>query len=318
MEADEPRRQHRRSDRFRRSRELFSFANFVYTNSTNVLDSSPLLWEATRLLFEALLEEDTSPLENDEHTLESMAERVRKKSDERGIFAFRLWEHLDLLEKAHRAFSEPSIVLSREELQAYAVVVARMPEVYAAASRYLRGRIVPPDRRRRAAILRIVVPGVLVIAFAAWAFGPTLYEMTFKRGIQASFYRGENFEKLVHERVDWSIDFSWGAESPDKDVPADYFSARWKGVLRVPRDGTYTFYLRSDDGSRLFIDGRLVLDHWEVTNESVEVSAEVPLREGHVPVVVELFEHDGGAALHLAWKSPHMETAIIAQKYWAH
>ena len=55
-----------------------------------------------------------------------------------------------------------------------------------------------------------------------------------------------------------------GEPWPDAPVDKDgnkvheYFFARFHGLLDVPKDGDYEFHLRSDDGSKLFIDGQLV------------------------------------------------------------
>jgi hypothetical protein len=41
------------------------------------------------------------------------------------------------------------------------------------------------------------------------------------------------------------------------------FFARWTGILRCPDDGLYNFYVESDDGCRLYVDGELVVDNAE-------------------------------------------------------
>ena len=46
------------------------------------------------------------------------------------------------------------------------------------------------------------------------------------------------------------------------DFPKDNFSIRWDTCLTVDTGGTVTFQLVSDDGSRLLIDGRTIIDHW--------------------------------------------------------
>lgn len=55
-----------------------------------------------------------------------------------------------------------------------------------------------------------------------------------------------------------NIDFNWGGISPEKLSQND-FSMRWTGRLVAPQDGEYELGLTSDDGVRMWIDGKFVL-----------------------------------------------------------
>ncbi|HSE56879.1 MAG TPA: PKD domain-containing protein [Candidatus Paceibacterota bacterium] len=84
----------------------------------------------------------------------------------------------------------------------------------------------------------------------------------------------------------------------------DTFAFRYEGALSVPTTGQYTFYLYSDDGSKLWIDGTLVLDHdgahwaWE------RAATPVTLAAGTHSVKVEYYEGYGAQALMLSWQGP--------------
>ena len=43
----------------------------------------------------------------------------------------------------------------------------------------------------------------------------------------------------------------------------DTFSVRWKGQIVAPETGEYTFNTRTDDGVRLFVDNKLIVDYWQ-------------------------------------------------------
>jgi hypothetical protein len=104
-----------------------------------------------------------------------------------------------------------------------------------------------------------------------------------------------NHDKLM-PTVDWSTTDDFGGF-------ADNFSAQASGYLVVPEDGTYTFRLTSDDGSRLTIDDRAVIDHDGLHGaEPKDGSAE--LTAGSHPFRVDYFERTGGQQLTLAWKPP--------------
>src|SRR5688500_11029735 len=58
-------------------------------------------------------------------------------------------------------------------------------------------------------------------------------------------------------RVDPNINFYWGSGAPAPGITADKFSARWVGQIEPRYSETYTFSTRSDEGVRLWIDGKL-------------------------------------------------------------
>jgi alpha-L-rhamnosidase len=84
---------------------------------------------------------------------------------------------------------------------------------------------------------------------------------------------------------------------------ADYFGVVFRGFLRVPADGEYTFSIASDDGSRLVIDGKSV-----AVNDSVhamtEKSGTVRLTAGRHAVRIEFFDALNIDALTLAVQGP--------------
>jgi beta-glucosidase len=63
-------------------------------------------------------------------------------------------------------------------------------------------------------------------------------------------------------RVDPTVDFHWELAAPAPGLPEDGFSVRWTGKLTPPKSGLYALGLLSDDGSRLYLDGKLVVDDW--------------------------------------------------------
>ena len=59
-----------------------------------------------------------------------------------------------------------------------------------------------------------------------------------------------------------TIDFQWNTGSPGGGVPADAFSARWTRTITF-NEGVYQFSTNSDDGSRVFVDGQLIVNSWQ-------------------------------------------------------
>jgi hypothetical protein len=84
---------------------------------------------------------------------------------------------------------------------------------------------------------------------------------------------------------------------------ANDFVVRWTGIIRVETPGQYTFGLRSDDGSRLYIGDNLVIDNVKgKPMELVEGKAELPA--GDHPIRIEFGQGSGGAGIILSWKRP--------------
>jgi glucose/arabinose dehydrogenase/PKD repeat protein len=97
----------------------------------------------------------------------------------------------------------------------------------------------------------------------------------------------------VLTRTDSTIDFNWGSGSPSFVVPVNLFSARWTRTKSYAA-GIYRFSVTGDDGIRVLIDGTQVVNGW-FYQKPTTYTADVPLSEGQHTVVVEYFEHTGGA-----------------------
>ena len=83
-------------------------------------------------------------------------------------------------------------------------------------------------------------------------------------GLTASYFDNKTLSGTpVKTQVDPNVNFSWGSNAPNvAGIPADNFSVRWTGVIKVQTTGDYMFYLRSDDGSRLWIDNNPIINQW--------------------------------------------------------
>lgn len=92
----------------------------------------------------------------------------------------------------------------------------------------------------------------------------------------------------------------------------EHTTARWTGTLTAPATGDYTFFLRGDDGFRMFLDDQPVIDYWQVSQGREATSAAVPLVAGEAhDVRVEMFQDYGGADLFLSWQGPGIAKQIV-------
>lgn len=91
----------------------------------------------------------------------------------------------------------------------------------------------------------------------------------------------------------------WGYASPAPGVNPDHFSVRWQGTIEVI-GGDYIFTMGSDDGSRLWIDGELVMDYWD--SYCQYWNRTVALTPGAHSVRMEMREISGAAWTYLGWQ----------------
>ena len=88
--------------------------------------------------------------------------------------------------------------------------------------------------------------------------------------------------------------------SIDEAIDKENFAAVFEGYVRVLADNVYIFELTSDDGSKLLIDGKLVIDHDGLHSPEAK-NGEAPLAAGLHRIRIEWFNKTGGTALRLRW-----------------
>ena len=139
-----------------------------------------------------------------------------------------------------------------------------------------------------------------------------------ERGLRGEYFRSRDLSgtpALV--RVDAQIGFRWdrgsptdnlmarGEAGPGQGVPADNFSIRWSGQLLPPVSGSYRIEAAANDGFRLYLDGRLLLDHWQASDRLSAASASVELEAGRAyDIRLEYYEGERDAGVRLAWNMP--------------
>lgn len=101
---------------------------------------------------------------------------------------------------------------------------------------------------------------------------------------------------------------TWSTVAPGT---ADHFSVRWTGFVAAPRAGTWTFHVTSDDGVRLWVDGKLLIDRW-VVQRPTEHTGKLELAAGRrYAITLEYLEGSGGAMVQLAWSVPGQPKEVI-------
>ena len=89
------------------------------------------------------------------------------------------------------------------------------------------------------------------------------------------------------------------------------FAIRYVAYLHISRDGKYRFELGSDDGSKLFIDGKLIVNNDGVHPHTVK-SGETELKKGVYPLVVEYAQVGGEYTLTVNYQGPKLSKRPLA------
>jgi beta-glucosidase len=133
-----------------------------------------------------------------------------------------------------------------------------------------------------------------------------------KAGLLGEYFGNKELKgEPAFARVDPAVDFEWDTGKADPrlaPLASTNFSVRWTGRLRVPKTGAYELATRSDDGARLWIDGKLVVDGWVDQPPTVH-SAPAALAAGRDhDVRLEYYQAGGGASITLG----RIEQALAA------
>jgi len=112
-------------------------------------------------------------------------------------------------------------------------------------------------------------------------------------------------------RVDATVNFPYGPEGFAGPPLDQLFYARWTGLIRLREDANCEFFLNSDDGSRLFIDGALVVDH-DGMHVFGEKSGRIKLAAGDHPHRLESINGNCLDGMVLSWSLKCRRREIVA------
>ena len=148
-------------------------------------------------------------------------------------------------------------------------------------------------------------------------------------GLQAEYFQSKGMnkkDKSALQRIDPTVRFDFGTNSPTPDITADQFSIAWSGSVLAPESGEYQFRVTTPNGARLYVNTDLaagdsnrrddsdakrevaLIDLW-VSSGGVERqgSGAVYLLGGRsYPLRLDYFKFkEKTAAVRLEWKLPH-------------
>ena len=124
-------------------------------------------------------------------------------------------------------------------------------------------------------------------------------------GLKAEFFENVDLSGTpALTRTDAAVDFNWGMSSPAPNFPKENYSARWTGTIEVPAPtGDIILSSLADDGARVWVDGKKVIDAWgphalTATEASTVLTAGQPHQ-----LRIEYLQLGFNAAMKLQWRS---------------
>ncbi|MBO7088823.1 MAG: DUF5110 domain-containing protein, partial [Lentisphaeria bacterium] len=127
-------------------------------------------------------------------------------------------------------------------------------------------------------------------------------------GVKIDYYSDERFRNYASTAVEKVVDLSWPGPPlvnwPEGLRNGDHFSARLTGFITAPEDGTYEIGVSGDDGFRLWLDDKLVVEDWAAADARYK-STDIKLRKGQkVAFRLDYYQNLYARELKLCWRTP--------------
>lgn len=128
-----------------------------------------------------------------------------------------------------------------------------------------------------------------------------------KNGLTYSLYEGvwtslPDFSKLSVANTGTVYEFGLDKINQKKDE----FALKLEGTIEIEKGGEYTFYVNSNDGSCLYINNKLVVNHNGLHGADLEKSAKIELEKGMYPIQLDYFQAGGGMYLRVQYCGPEI------------
>lgn len=140
-----------------------------------------------------------------------------------------------------------------------------------------------------------------------WTTVPATNLFTSANGKKENGLLGEYFNNIqlngkpVITRVDDKIDFGWTLYAPDPVINYDFYSVKWTGKIKSPVMGTFKIGIEGNDGYRLYLNGKLIIDNWKSQTFTTQLADYHFEKDKEYDIRVEFFESQGYVRFKLVW-----------------
>jgi beta-glucosidase len=124
-----------------------------------------------------------------------------------------------------------------------------------------------------------------------------------QKGLLAEYFSAPGLSgKPAVTRIDKEINFRWTLFAPDPRLDVDFYSVRWTGTLTPPTTGYTKIGLEGNDGYRLYINNKLVIDNWKKQSYRTLLTDYYFEQNKKYNIRIEFFETNGNATIKLIWQ----------------
>jgi len=293
------------------AKEKLESATLISERETNV-DAIPILFKAVDIIIRTLLTLKKKSLGNYHQNINSLEEEFKEEElfDKESIDLFRS------LSKMNESYMN-EIEIETDE-NTVKKILDKTEDFLDKTYKYLKTQLATPKeivikkRIRKIVIASSAALALAVIIFFLVKLGMNIFGP--QHGLSAYYYDNIQLKgQPAVEKIDKKINFMWGSSSPQKNITGD-FSVRWEGRIKIDTDDKYTFYIVSDEGVRLFIDDKIIINTWTTKNRMMENSGTIQLKKGLHKIKLEYFFNQKQADIKLLWRSSAFKKRTVGSK----
>jgi hypothetical protein len=141
------------------------------------------------------------------------------------------------------------------------------------------------------------------------------------RGLRGEYFDNNRLDGQPRlTRTDDRVDFGWTLNSPGRGIPYDWYSVSWTGTLTIPPGGVAHIGVEGNDGYRLYIDDKLIVDNWRKQSFGTHMAANIFLtgvayQGGLIPLSAEAIEE--AIVLNGVGADKNRQAFLWGRKYYA-
>lgn len=123
-----------------------------------------------------------------------------------------------------------------------------------------------------------------------------------KLGLAASYFDNTELSgEPVYTNQDQAIDFHWTLYAPNEKLQTDHYSVRWTGELIAPESGEFQIGLEGNDGFRLYLDDKILVDRWNKQSYHKDLASHSFIKGKRYAIRIEFHETQGEGKIKLIW-----------------
>jgi len=126
-----------------------------------------------------------------------------------------------------------------------------------------------------------------------------------EHGLRADYFANMTLEGTpTMTRTDDAVDFAWGDTGISPQLLKNY-SVRWTGVIAPSETGDYSIGFTGQDGYRVWLDGNLMAEDWNIHHPASTLTKKIHLEKDHLySAKIEYFQDIRSSEARLVWSLP--------------